>query len=234
MKIKYIQKTTLIDYPGKIACTIFLYGCTFRCKFCYNPELVLKEVTPDIPEQEILDFLEKRREYLQAVCFTGGEPCLSLDKEFLKKIRDMKYLIKIDTNGSLPDKLKEFISAGFVDFVSMDLKSSFEKYSEIADCDVNIEDIKKSIKTISEDLRDYEFRTTIIEKVHTEEEFEKMMKEIKELIGGKMKRFVLQGFKNKGEMISDEYNNTEDTKKAYLNKLKDIAEDYAEKVKVRW
>ncbi|HKL23166.1 MAG TPA: radical SAM protein, partial [Candidatus Nanoarchaeia archaeon] len=109
MKIKGIQKTTLIDYPGKIACTLFLFGCNFRCGFCHNPELVIKEEVQDIDEKEILNFLEKRKGKLEGVCITGGEPFLTLDKNFIKKIKEKGYFVKIDTNGSFPEKLKDFI-----------------------------------------------------------------------------------------------------------------------------
>src|SRR6056297_544845 len=108
MKIKYLQKTTLIDYPGKIACTIFLFGCNFRCGFCHNPELVKQNHKENysISEEEILEFLEKRKNQLEGVCFTGGEPLLTLKKEFVKKIKSLGYKIKLDTNGSFPERLK--------------------------------------------------------------------------------------------------------------------------------
>src|SRR4030043_765294 len=105
MKIAGIEKITLIDYPGKIACTIFLYGCNFKCKFCHNPELVVLPIEKEIPEQEILDFLKKRKNQLEGVCITGGEPLLTLEKNFLKRIKELGYEIKIDTNGSFPEKL---------------------------------------------------------------------------------------------------------------------------------
>ena len=128
MKIKFVQPTTLVDYPGKLACTIFLFGCNFRCGFCYNPELVLKEVTKDLDEKEVLDFLNKRRGELQGVCFTGGEPLMTLEEEFLEKVKEKGYLVKMDTNGSFPEKLKDFIDHGLIDYISMDVKGRKEDY----------------------------------------------------------------------------------------------------------
>src|SRR3989338_8819499 len=130
MLIKGLQKLTLIDYPGNVACTVFLHGCNFRCGFCHNPELVNNPSLAGrtIPEKEVLDFLERLRGVLDGVCFTGGECLISLDKSFVRKVKEMGYFVKIDTNGSFPDKLKEFIDEKLVDFVAMDVKASPEKY----------------------------------------------------------------------------------------------------------
>lgn len=234
MKIKHIQKTTLIDFPGRIACTIFLFGCTFKCGFCHNPELVLKEETPDIQKEEVIEFLKKRKNYLEGVCFTGGEPCLTLEKDFLKEIKDLGYEIKLDTNGSFPEKVKEFIKEDLIDFVSMDFKSTFEKYKEITNSNIEIEKIKDSLKTISENLENYEFRTTILGDFHNEEEFKKMMEQMHGTIGKKMKKFVLQGFKNSGKLIDSNYSKQPNTTESHLKKLKEIAEPYAEEVEIRW
>ncbi|MBD3247058.1 anaerobic ribonucleoside-triphosphate reductase activating protein [Candidatus Pacearchaeota archaeon] len=239
MKIKHLQKTTLIDYPGNIACTIFLFGCNFKCGFCHNPELVIKEKEehPDISKQEVLDFLEKRKNQLEGICITGGEPCLSLEKDFLKKIKKKGYKIKLDTNGSFPNKLKEFFKENLIDFVSMDVKSSFDKYNNITNSKIDIEKIKKSIKAIHKnlgDLKNYEFRTTILEGFHNEEEFEKMMKDINNLLKGeKVKKFALQGFRNNGKLIDKSYYEEPNTRESYLLELKKIAEPYCEKVEIR-
>ena len=150
MLIKGFQKTTLIDYPEKIACTIFLHGCNFRCGFCHNPELVLTSNSKEYSQKEILDFLEKRKKYLDAVCITGGEPLATLEKNFVKKIKSLGYLIKIDTNGSFPEKLKEFLDENLVDFVSMDIKSSKEKYLFVVGKSVDFEKIEESMKLVSD------------------------------------------------------------------------------------
>lgn len=234
MKIKGLQKTTLLDYPGKIACTIFLFGCNFRCGFCHNPELVLveKEDKKTFSEQEILEFLKKRIEHLEGICITGGEPLLTLDKEFLKKIKVLGYLIKIDTNGTNPEKLKDFIENNLVDYVAMDIKSSKEKYSEVVNFPVNLKKIEESIKLIS-NLENYEFRTTILKSLHDEQEIERIGKELVEIIGKKPKRFVLQAFENKGKLLDNKFENEKNTDEEYLKKLKKISEKYFEKVEIR-
>jgi len=232
MKIKGIQKTTLIDYPNKIACTLFLFGCNFRCGFCHNPELVLKEEGGDIVKSEILEFLEKRKEYLDGVCITGGEPLLTLEKEFLRKIKEKGYLIKIDTNGSFPEKLKEFIEENLVDFISMDIKSGKEKYSEVAGIKVDNSKIEESIKLIS-NLENYEFRTTILRDIHDDKEIKKIALWLNELIGKKPKKYALQGFKNKGKVLSKLFENEKDVSEEYLENLKKIIKDDFEEVEVR-
>ena len=232
MKIKGLQKLTLIDYPGKLACTIFLFGCNFRCGFCHNPELVLNKLGGNISEQEVLDFLEKRKKYLEGICITGGEPLLTLEKNFLEKIKSLGYKIKLDTNGSFPEKLEEFVSEGLIDFVSMDIKSSKENYLKVSNSKIEIEKIEKSIKLIS-GLKDYEFRTTILEEIHTTEEMEKIGKWLNELIGKRPKKYFLQGFKNNGKFIDQKYQNKIDVTEVFLERLKQKIECYFEEVGIR-
>jgi len=233
MKIKGIQEFTLIDYPGKIACTLFLYGCNFKCGFCHNPELVLAPVGKDYSEKEILDFLEKRKGQLEGVCITGGEPLLTLDIGFLKKIKDLGYSIKLDTNGSFPELLEELIKDKLIDYVAMDIKSSKDNYQKITDSDINIKKIEKSIKVIASLLDYYEFRTTILEDVHDEKELEEMAKWLNQLCVGKPKRFTLQGFKNQGKFIDSSFNNKKDVKENYLKELKEILDEYFDDVDIR-
>ncbi len=233
MKICGIQKTTLIDYPGKVACTIFLYGCNFRCGFCYNAGLVTEEPEIEYTVKEILSFLQQRVGKLDAICITGGEPLLTLDKEFLKQIKSMGYLVKIDTNGTSPDKLQKYIEEKLVDYVAMDIKNSKEKYNKTAGVEVNIEDIEKSIKIIS-DLDDYEFRTTVIEDLHTKEDVVKIGKWLNSLIKEKPKKYFLQGFKSAGNFIDKEYSNKSNTTEKYLIELKKSGEEYFKKVEARW
>ncbi len=232
MKLKGLQKTTMIDYPGKIACTLFLFGCNFRCGFCHNPELVLNDDKKDLTDGEVLDFLEKRKEYLDGICITGGEPLLTLEKEFLKKIKEKGYEIKIDTNGSYPEKLREILGENLVDFVAMDIKSSKEKYNEITGVEVNMEKIEESIKIIS-GLEDYEFRTTIIRDFHDAKEIEDMARWVNEVAGKKPKKFALQGFKNNGKFISKVFENEKDVQEEELSELKEKIKNYFEEIEVR-
>jgi pyruvate formate lyase activating enzyme len=231
MKIKGLQKITLIDYPGKIGCTIFLFGCNFRCGFCHNPELVIRDDGNYFSEEEILNFLDKRKKYLDAVCISGGEPLLTLEFDFLRKIREKGYLVKIDTNGSFPERLRAIIDQNLVDFIAMDIKSSREKYDEITNTNVEIKKIEDSIKIIS-DFPNYEFRTTILEKYHSEEDFREMMNWLKQLTGKKLKKFCLQGFKNSGKLINEKLDE-KNTSESYLLNLKKIAEEYFDEVEVR-
>lgn len=232
MKIQGIQKVTLIDYPGKIACTLFLFGCNFRCGFCHNPELVINNIEEVIFEKEIFDFLEKRKNHLEGVCITGGEPLLTLNKDFLRKIKQLGYSIKIDTNGSFPEKLREFINGGLIDYVAMDIKGGKEKYSKIANAEVDLDKIEESVKIISS-LKDYEFRTTIIESVHGVEEVKEIARWLNAITGKKPKKIYLQGFKNKGKFVDERFKIEGDVGENCLKRLKEAIESYFESVEIR-
>lgn len=233
MKICGLQKTTLIDYPGQIACTIFLYGCNFKCGFCYNAELVTETPQGIFSEDDVLSFLDKRKGKLDAVCITGGEPLLTLDKTFLQKIKSLGYLIKIDTNGTNPEKLKYFIQEKLVDYVAMDIKGAKEDYSSITQSPDQIEKIEESIKLIT-DLENYEFRTTIVEELHNSEKIKSIGIWLNQLTNQKPKRYFLQGFKNKGNFIDKKYTTKENTGEGYLKQLKTEADKYFQEVQTRW
>ncbi len=233
MDVKGIQKLTLIDYPGKIACTIFLFGCNFRCGFCHNPELVLKNDSESISEKEILTFLEKRKGQLEGVCITGGEPLLTLKKDFLKEIKKLGYPIKLDTNGSFPERLKEFIDEKLIDFVAMDIKASKEKYVETIGKEIDLKKIEQSIKLISTSNLDYEFRTTIVPGIHDSKEVEKMGKWVLEILGKKAKKYSLQGFRNSGKFIDEKYKDEKNVSEKYLKKLKENLNEYFEEVETK-
>ena len=166
IKIGGLQKTTLIDYPGRVAATIFLVGCNFRCPFCYSPELVLKDkikVQPKIPEGDFFRFLQKRKGMLEGVVICGGEPTIHKELPlFLEKIKRLGYLVKLDTNGSNPKMLSSLIKKELVDYVAMDLKAPKKKYNIVAGVEVNLENIEKSIDILREGVVDYEFRTTVV------------------------------------------------------------------------
>ena len=232
MKIKGLQKLTLIDYPKKLACTIFLYGCNFKCGFCHNPELVTGAPEQEYTEEEIFAFLEKKKKYLDGVCISGGEPLMTIEVGFLKQIKALGYLIKIDTNGCFPEKLKELIDAGLVDYVSMDIKVSKGKYPEVANSLVELDKIDESIKLVSS-LPEYEFRTTVISKYHDVIEIEKIMKWLESVAGKKIKRFCLQGFKNQGKLVDDSLKGQPNTTEDVLGEMKLAAEDYCEEVVIR-
>lgn len=168
------QKLTLIDYPGKIATTVFTVGCSFRCPFCHNPELVLAthNSQPITPEKEFFDFLKKRQGKLEGVCITGGEPTIQPDIiDFIKKIKELGFLVKLDTNGTRPEVIKELFKLGIIDYVAMDIKHAKKKYALACGKKTDIKKIEKSVKMIMQSGVDYEFRTTVVPGIHTEKDF---------------------------------------------------------------
>lgn len=192
MKFVGFQKLTLLDYPGKVACTLFTLGCNFRCPFCHNGELVDNIKAYEIYEEdEILSYLKKRKGILDGVCITGGEPLLNRDlPQFIERVKQLGYSVKLDTNGSMPQELKYLAQNKMIDYVAMDIKNSFEKYkitSNATDDDIN--NVKLSIKYLLEGHIDYEFRTTVVSEFHTAEDIEDVAKEIKGA-----KRYFLQNF----------------------------------------
>lgn len=199
MLIKGLQKTTLLDFPGKVACTLFTGGCNLRCPFCHNASLV---ISPDmshlISEDEFFSFLNKRKAILDGVCITGGEPLLQKDiEDFILKVRALGFAVKLDTNGSYPDRLKSILDKKLVDYVAMDIKNQKEKYSLTCGVDVNIDDISRSISLLMSGDIEYEFRTTVVRELHTPQD----IGEIGEWIRG-AKRFFLQSFTDSGDIIS--------------------------------
>ena len=191
MKIHGLMKMTLLDFPGQVACTVFLGGCDMRCPFCHNSELLDMNAPEEMDENGLYDFLSKRKGLLDGVVFTGGEPLLRRDlMPVMRKIREMGYKIKLDTNGNHPDRLKEIVGAGLVDYVAMDIKNSPEKYGvTIGLPDFDISKVKESVEFLLSGKVPYEFRTTIVKQFHDEES----MKKIAEWIKG-ADRYYLQGF----------------------------------------
>ncbi|MFA5777318.1 MAG: anaerobic ribonucleoside-triphosphate reductase activating protein [Parcubacteria group bacterium] len=176
------QKLTLIDYPGKIATTVFTVGCSFRCPFCHNPELVLDwqlSVYSNI-EKEFFEFLKKRKGKLEGVCITGGEPTIQPDLvDFIKKVKNLGYFVKLDSNGSRPDALRNIIQNKMVDFIAMDIKNAPEKYKKTTGGMADLERIKLSVDMIMNSGIDYEFRTTVVPGIHEEKDFDEISKWIK-------------------------------------------------------
>ncbi|MGQ9597307.1 MAG: anaerobic ribonucleoside-triphosphate reductase activating protein [Thermoproteota archaeon] len=190
MIVKGIQKLTLIDYPGKVACTLFLFGCNFRCPYCHNPELVVDDGTPPISEEEIFKFLEKRKKFLDGVCITGGEPTLHDDlPEFIRRIRDLGYSIKLDTNGTSPKMLRQLIVEGLVDYIAMDVKAPLEKYENVVKVKANVDNIVESVEIIKA-FPEHEFRTTVLPELLSKEDILTIARWLKGA-----KRFSIQQFK---------------------------------------
>jgi len=190
MIIKGLQKLTLIDYPGRVACTLFTFGCNFRCPYCHNPELVIDDGSPPIPEDEILHFLNERKSFLDGVCITGGEPTLHKDlPEFIGKIKKIGYSVKLDTNGTNPDMLKLLIDEGLVDYVVMDVKAPLEKYEYVVRAKVDIDKIIKSIEIIRA-FPEHEFRTTVLPELLSREDILNIARQLKGA-----RRFFIQQFK---------------------------------------
>lgn len=176
MKIHGLQKMTLLDFPGRVACTVFLGGCDMRCPFCHNAELIDGSAEAIMDETELLAFLEKRRGLLDGVAFTGGEPTLRKDlPDLFRRIKAMGYPIKLDTNGLHPDRLKALLDEGLVDYVAMDIKNCPEKYAVTAGLEtVDLDKIQQSIDLLKNGTVDYEFRTTVVDELHEAEDFAKI------------------------------------------------------------
>ena len=191
MKLHGIQKMTLLDFPGVVSCTIFLGGCDFRCPFCHNFELIDGTAEPIMDDGELIEFLRSRKALIDGVAITGGEPCLHKDlPELIRKIRAEGYKVKLDTNGYHPEMLKAILDEGIVDYVAMDIKNSEEKYALTCGLDdINMDIIKESISILMNSGIDYEFRTTVVDELHEEADFEK----IGEMIRG-AKHYFLQRF----------------------------------------
>lgn len=200
MIISGFQKMTLLDFPGKVACTVFTGGCNFRCPFCHNALLVTEDYKADFSEAEILSFLEKRKGLLDGVCITGGEPLLHKDiTDFIRKIKDMGYAVKLDTNGSFPDRLKALVNDGLVDYVAMDIKNCMEKYALTSGSDDSIlPKIEESIDFLLSGKVDYEFRTTVVKEFHSINDIVAAAERIKGA-----KRYFLQYFEDSGGLISE-------------------------------
>jgi pyruvate formate lyase activating enzyme len=218
MKIGGFQKTSLLDYPDYISAIIWTVGCNFRCPFCYNKNLVFGDVET-YPQEEIFSFLEKRKGKLDGLVITGGEPLLQDDiVDFTGKVKKLGYLIKIDTNGTYPEKLKELIDKKLVDYIAMDVKAQKKKYDQLTGVKTKLIDIEKSIAIIKNSAPDYEFRTTFIPGLLKKED----IIEIAKWLEGS-KRFYLQQFKNDIPLVSSEYQNIAPyTKKELMETLNEI------------
>ena len=200
MQIHGFNKLTLLDYPGHIACTVFTGHCNMRCPFCQNASLVLfPETQPAIPEEEFFSFLKKRHGILEGVCVTGGEPTLSTDlPDFLAKIHELGYLIKLDTNGTNPAILTQLITDKLVDYIAMDIKSSLSGYpAAVGIPGFSTAAIEESVALLLQNTVPYEFRTTVVRELHSKQEFLDIANWIKGA-----RAYYLQTFQDSGELIS--------------------------------
>jgi pyruvate formate lyase activating enzyme len=229
MLIGGLQKFSLIDYPGKICAIIFTQGCNFKCPYCHNPELVNPKLfMPIIPEEKVLSFLKKRKGKLDAVEITGGEPTLQPDLiDFIGKIKKLKFLVKLDSNGSNPEILKKIIQLKIVDYLAMDVKAPLEGYQEITDSNIDPNKIKQSINLIMNSGLDYEFRTTVVKPLLTKKDIEKIGK----LIQG-AKLYILQKF-IATKLLNPKFLKETNYSDQEFERLKDIAEYYVQKCIIR-
>jgi len=228
--IKGLQKTSLVDFPPYVSCTIFISTCNLRCGFCYNKELVMDSSDlKEYSEDEILKFLDKRKNVLDGVCITGGEPLLYKNlRVFITKVKEKGFKVKLDTNGTNPERLKELIDARLLDYIAMDVKNSLEMYDETAGCKADINAIKRSIEIIKNSGVNYEFRTTVVPGLHTKED----MKKIGELLKGSEK-FAIQNFRPDKNVIDVRYRNIKPFSKEELGEFKRIVEGYIKEIEMR-
>lgn len=220
MIIGGLQKTTLIDYPGKIAATIFFSGCNFRCPWCHNKDLVLpKEIAKRPPTnlKELYKFLEERKDFLEAVCLSGGEPTIYDNLlDFTKEIKNMGYLVKLDTNGSNSKILETMINDKLLDYVAMDIKSPREKYEEVTGGMINIGEIEKSIAILKNKSVDYEFRTTMIPGLITKDDILKIVEWL-----SPARRYFLQNFQPKEKTVDPEFSKLKAYSEEYLKEIQE-------------
>ena len=228
MKIQGLQKLTLLDFPERVACTVFFAGCNFRCPFCHNASLVV-DIPPqgDVTEEEFFSFLKKRQGILDGVCVTGGEPLLQPNiEEFIRKIKEMGYAVKLDTNGSFPEKLKSLVESGLVDYVAMDIKNCPEEYGVTAGVpNLDVSSIIKSVVYLKEGHVPFEFRTTVVKGYHTKESFEK----IGQWLQGTEKYF-LQNFVDSGDLIGKD---TKGCSEEEMQEFLTIVSEYVPSAKIR-
>ena len=215
MKIAGYEKLSLQDYPDHISCIVFTQGCNLKCPFCQNSELIAYSSNFLVQEDEILEYLNLRKNVLNGITISGGEPTLQKDlKEFIKKVKEIGLDIKLDTNGTNYELLKELVENKMVDYVAMDIKNTFDKYNQTSGVvKINIDNIKKSIDLLKENKVDYEFRTTIIEQYHSLQD----ILEITKMIGDS--KYYLQNFKNSEYVIDKSLKEISDEKLKLWNEV---------------
>lgn len=228
MNIYGLNKTTLLDYPGKLAATIFLGGCNFRCPFCHNSSLVfLPKTIEKISEENVFQFLHARRNILEGVCITGGEPTLTPNLEqFISKIKDLGYNVKLDTNGSNPYVLKDLVHKGLIDYVAMDIKNSKEKYKlTTGNALLDLTPICESVNFLLSGDVDYEFRTTVVKELHTPSDIQNIGKWIEGA-----KALYLQAYEDSKDVISPGYSSYSKTQ---MQEMVGLLHSYVQNTQLR-
>ena len=233
MLIGGLQKLSLQDYPDHVSAIIFTLGCNFRCHFCYTPQLVVPQKDYSlISEDSLFGFLNKRIKKLDSVVITGGEPTLHSDlPEFIKRIRALGYLIKLDTNGTNPEMLQDLIdpeASGLINYIAMDIKAPLEKYQEVTGVNLSLVNMEKSIILIRESNISYEFRSTIMPQFHNEEDIKKMG----ELIKGADK-WYLQKFQPLKNLVNKNFSQQKPYTDKEMEQLCAIAKNYVKKCEIR-
>ena len=227
MKIHGLQKMTLLDFPGKVACTVFTGGCDMRCPFCHNAELLDGSAQPVMEEEELLAFLKKRQGLLDGVAFTGGEPLLQKDlPDLAARIRALGYPVKLDTNGTHPERLGRMIREGLVQYVAMDINNSPERYAETAGLEkLDIQPIRESAAMLLGGNVDYEFRTTTVAELHDDSSFE----QIGQWIRG-ARRYFLQKFTDRDTVPFGGFHAPSDEE---MRRYAEIAREFVPSVEIR-
>ncbi len=228
-----LQKTTLLDFPKKIAAIVFTQGCNFRCGYCHNPELLSfsennSEQKNSLTEEDVLNFLQKRKGKLDGIVITGGEPTLQSGLyDFIKKVKSLNFLVKLDTNGTNSEILKKLIDEKFLDYIAMDIKSPIEKYQKITNVNVKTENILKSIELIKNSGIDYEFRTTVLKSQLKLEDFEEIGKMINGATCYYLQKFVPSKIYDEKLLTEQNYTDIE------FNQICEILKKYVNVVEIR-
>lgn len=229
IKIKGVQKTSLIDYPGKVCSVIFVSRCNFRCPYCHNAELVLNEVKDDINPEEILQFLEKKKKWIDGVCITGGEPTLHKGlADFAREVKKRNLLVKIDTNGTNPKLIGELLKEKLVDYIAMDIKASQKRYRDATKAKFDKKAIQKTIDLIMKSGIKHEFRTTVVPGLFDEKEAEEIGKWLKGA-----KKFCIQQFRNIDRTLDKKFQDVQPYPPKKLKEFKKILSGYINKVEIR-
>ena len=201
MNVQGYQKLTLLDYPGRTACTVFTGGCNLRCPFCHNAGLVRTPLAGPSLTDEVLAYLQKRKGILDGVCVTGGEPLLQPDLEdFLRKVKEMGYAVKLDTNGMLPQRLAALLATKLVDYVAMDIKSSPDGYAAATGTDADVSAVTDSLSLLRQSGIPYELRTTAVRGLHTEADFAAIGEWL-----GEVPAYYIQRFVDSGQLLGEGY-----------------------------